>query len=160
MTATTTDSRTEQATPGVGRIARVTGPTIDVEFAPDEIPAIYNALVASVDKATIGQGEGIAEMTFEVNQHLGDNLVRAVALKPTDGLVRGMEVRDTGGPITVPVGDITKGHVFSVTGEVLNLPEGETLEITERWPIHRKPPRLDELEAKTEMIDAGIQATG
>src|SRR5690606_14853740 len=85
MTATTTDSPTEQAgTPGVGRIARVTGPVIDVEFAPDEIPAIYNALVASVDKSTIGQGEGTLEMTFEVNQHLGDNLVRAVALKPTD----------------------------------------------------------------------------
>src|SRR5690625_1007523 len=158
MTATTTDSRTEeQGTPGVGRIARVTGPVIDVEFPPDQIPAIYNAIVASVDKATIGQGEGTLEMTFEVNQHLGDNLVRAVALKPTDGLVRGMEVRDTGSPITVPVGDITKGHVFSVTGEVLNLPEGETLEITERWPIHRKPPRFDELEAKTEMFETGIK---
>ncbi|HLS74299.1 MAG TPA: F0F1 ATP synthase subunit beta [Actinomycetaceae bacterium] len=158
MTATTTDSRTEeQGTPGVGRIARVTGPVIDVEFPPDQIPAIYNAIVASVDKSTIGQGEGMLEMTFEVNQHLGDNLVRAVALKPTDGLVRGMEVRDTGSPITVPVGDITKGHVFSVTGEVLNLPEGETLEITERWPIHRKPPRFDELEAKTEMFETGIK---
>ena len=157
MTATTTDPSTEQAAPGVGRIARVTGPTIDVEFAPDEIPAIYNALVASVDKSTIGQGEGILEMTFEVNQHLGDNLVRAVALKPTDGLVRGMEVRDTGSPITVPVGDVTKGHVFSVTGEPLNLAEGETLEITERWPIHRKPPRFDELEAKTQMFETGIK---
>src|SRR5690625_1437948 len=157
MTATTTDSRTEQATPGVGRIARVTGPTIDVEFAPDEIPAIYNALVASVDKATIGQGEGIAEMTFEVNQHLGDNLVRAVALKPTDGLVRGMEVRDTGGPITVPVGDVTLGNVFSVTGEPLNLAEGETLEVTERWPIHRKPPSFDQLESKTTMFETGIK---
>ncbi|HLV05763.1 MAG TPA: F0F1 ATP synthase subunit beta [Actinomycetaceae bacterium] len=158
MTATTTDSHTEQAgTPGVGRIARVTGPVIDVEFAPDEIPAIYNALVASVDKSTIGQGEGTLEMTFEVNQHLGDNLVRAVALKPTDGLVRGMEVRDTGSPITVPVGDVTKGHVFSVTGEPLNLKEGEKLEITERWPIHRKPPNFDELEAKTQMFETGIK---
>src|SRR5690625_4972198 len=158
MTATTTDSRTEeQGTPGVGRIARVTGPVIDVEFPPDQIPAIYNAIVASVDKATIGQGEGTLEMTFEVNQHRRENLVRAVALKPTDGLVRGMEVRDTGSPITVPVGDITKGHVFSVTGEVLNLPEGETLEITERWPIHRKPPRFDELEANTGMFETGIE---
>ncbi|WP_413452320.1 F0F1 ATP synthase subunit beta [Georgenia phoenicis] len=157
MTATTTDSSTEQATPGVGRIARVTGPTIDVEFAPDEIPAIYNALVATVDKSTIGQGEGTLEMTFEVNQHLGDNLIRAVALKPTDGLVRGMEVRDTGSPITVPVGDITKGHVFSVTGEALNLKEGETLEVTERWPIHRKPPSFDQLESKTQMFETGIK---
>ena len=158
MTATTTDSRTEQPdAPGIGRIARVTGPTIDVEFAPDEIPAIYNALVATVDKSTIGQGEGTLEMTFEVNQHLGDNLVRAVALKPTDGLVRGMEVRDTGGPITVPVGDVTLGNVFSVTGEPLNLAEGEKLEVTERWPIHRKPPAFDELEAKTTMFETGIK---
>ncbi|WP_324649796.1 F0F1 ATP synthase subunit beta [Georgenia sp. H159] len=157
MTATTTDSRTEQAAPGVGRIARVTGPTIDVEFAPDEIPAIYNAIVATVDKSTIGQGEGTLDMTFEVNQHLGDNLVRAVALKPTDGLVRGMEVRDTGGPITVPVGDITLGHVFSVTGEPLNLEEGERLEVTERWPIHRKPPAFDQLESKTQMFETGIK---
>src|SRR5690625_361422 len=158
MTATTTDSQTEQpGTPGIGRIARVTGPTIDVEFAPDEIPAIYNALVATVDKSTIGQGEGTLEMTFEVNQHLGDNLVRAVALKPTDGLVRGMEVRDTGGPITVPVGDVTLGNVFSVTGEPLNLAEGEKLEVTERWPIHRKPPAFDELEAKTTMFETGIK---
>ncbi|WP_152188055.1 F0F1 ATP synthase subunit beta [Georgenia satyanarayanai] len=156
MTATT-ESRTEQAAPGVGRIARVTGPTIDVEFAPDEIPAIYNALVATVDKATIGQGEGMLDMTFEVNQHLGDNLIRAVALKPTDGLVRGMEVRDTGSPITVPVGDVTKGHVFSVTGEALNLKEGETLEVTERWPIHRKPPSFDQLESKTQMFETGIK---
>lgn len=156
MTATT-ESRTEQAAPGVGRIARVTGPTIDVEFAPDEIPAIYNALVATVDKSTIGQGEGTLDMTFEVNQHLGDNLIRAVALKPTDGLVRGMEVRDTGSPITVPVGDVTKGHVFSVTGEALNLKEGETLEVTERWPIHRKPPSFDQLESKTQMFETGIK---
>ncbi|MBD8061413.1 F0F1 ATP synthase subunit beta [Oceanitalea stevensii] len=157
MTATTTDSSTEQAAPGVGRIARVTGPTIDVEFAPDEIPSIYNALVATVDKSTIGQGEGMLEMTFEVNQHLGDNLIRAVALKPTDGLVRGMEVRDTGSPITVPVGDITKGHVFDVTGQPLNLKEGETLEVTERWPIHRKPPSFDQLESKTQMFETGIK---
>ncbi len=80
-------------------------------------------------------------MTLEVEQHLGESLVRAIALKPTDGLVRGAQVRDTGLPISVPVGDVTKGKVFNVTGEVLNLAEGEKLEITERWPIHRKPPR-------------------
>jgi len=158
MTASTTEAATEQPTaPGVGRIARVTGPTIDVEFAPDEVPSMYNALTVEVDKSTIGQGEGIVEMTFEVAQFLGDNLVRAVALKPTDGLVRGMPVRDTGGPITVPVGDVTKGRVFSVTGECLNLAEGEKLEVTERWPIHRKAPSFDELESKTQMFETGIK---
>ncbi|MEE6280640.1 F0F1 ATP synthase subunit beta [Georgenia sunbinii] len=158
MTATTTDSLTEQpSAPGVGRISRVIGPTIDVEFAPDQIPGMYNALVVTLDKATIGQGEGEVDMTFEVAQHLGDNLVRAIALKPTDGLVRGMAVRDTGEPITVPVGDVTKGHVFNVIGEPLNLKEGETLEITERWPIHRKPPSFDALESKTTMFETGIK---
>src|SRR5690625_2600030 len=158
MTATTTEAATEQPdAPGVGRIARVTGPTIDVEFAPDEVPGMYNALTVEVDKSTIGQGEGTIEMTFEVAQFLGDNLVRAVALKPTDGLVRGMPVRDTGGPITVPVGDVTKGRVFSVTGECLNLAEGETLEVTERWPIHRQAPSFDELESKTQMFETGIK---
>lgn len=82
-------------------------------------------------------------MTLEVAQHLGDNLVRTIALKPTDGLVRGARVRDTGGPITVPVGDVTKGHVFNVIGEPLNLKDGEQLDITERWPIHRQPPAFD-----------------
>ena len=83
--------------------------------------------------------------------------MRAIALKPTDGLVRGQEVRDTGGPITVPVGDVTKGKVFNVIGEVLNLKEGEKIEITERWPIHRKPPAFDQLESKTELFETGIK---
>src|SRR3954452_12627618 len=120
---------------GVGRIARVTGPVVDIEFPHDAIPGIYNAL-----KTTITIGEESTEITLEVAQHLGDDLVRAIALKPTDGLVRGGEVRDTGSPITVPVGDVTKGKVFNVIGDVLNLQDGEKLEITERWPIHRKPP--------------------
>ncbi|MFM9587763.1 F0F1 ATP synthase subunit beta, partial [Streptomyces caniscabiei] len=72
------------------------------------------------------------EITLEVAQHLGDDLVRAISLKPTDGMVRGQEVRDTGGPITVPVGDVTKGKVFNVTGDVLNAAPGETVEVTER----------------------------
>src|SRR6188768_4221248 len=104
-----------------------------------------------------GPGVGRVEMTLEVAQHLGDSLVRAIALKPTDGLVRGALVRDTGEAISVPVGDITKGHVFNVIGEVLNLKEGEKLEITERWPIHRKPPAFDQLESKTEMFETGIK---
>ena len=96
-------------------------------------------------------------MTLEVAQHLGDNMVRAIALKPTDGLVRGALVNDTGAPISVPVGDVTKGHVFNVIGEVLNGEPGEKIEITERWPIHRKPPAFDQLESKTSMFETGIK---
>jgi len=92
-----------------------------------------------------------------VAQHLGDNMVRAISMQPTDGLVRGAEVRDTGSPITVPVGEGTKGHVFNVVGECLNLEPGEKLEVTERWPIHRKPPAFAELEPKTEMLETGIK---
>ena len=83
--------------------------------------------------------------------------MRTVSLKPTDGLVRGSQVRDTGAPISVPVGDMTKGHVFNVTGDVLNLAPGERLEITERWPIHRRSPAFDQLESKEQMFETGIK---
>ncbi|MDO5720326.1 MAG: F0F1 ATP synthase subunit beta [Actinomycetaceae bacterium] len=146
-----------QKTPGVGRIARVIGPVVDLEFPPDQMPAMYNALHVDVDLTGQGEGSEQQTMTLEVAQFLGDNLVRAIALKPTDGLVRGAKVRDTGSPITVPVGDVTKGHVFNVTGECLNLEEGETLEINERWPIHRQPPHFDQLESKTKMFETGIK---
>ena len=142
-------SATKQAT-ATGRVARVTGPVVDVEFPHDSIPDIYNALQTTV---TLG-GETIT-LTLEVAQHLGDDLVRAIALKPTDGLVRGQEVRDTGGPITVPVGDATKGKVFNVLGEVLN--SDDKLEGVERWGIHRTPPPFDQLESKTQLFETGIK---
>src|SRR5450830_604619 len=141
----------------VGRVARVIGPVVDIEFPPDAMPEIYSALAVDIDLSAQGEGEASFTMTLEVEQHLGDNMVRAIALKPTDGLIRGAVVTDTGGPISVPVGDVTKGHVFDVTGNVLNLAEGETLEITERWPIHRKPPPFDQLESKTKMFETGIK---
>lgn len=135
----------------VGRIARVTGPVVDIEFPHDAIPDIYNALETTytVDGAVI-------KLTLEVAQHLGDDLVRAIALKPTDGLVRGQEVSDTGAPISVPVGDVTKGKVFNVLGEVLN-GDGKKIEIKERWPIHRKPPAFDQLESKSQLFETGIK---
>ena len=142
---------------GVGRVARVIGPVVDIEFPPDAIPDMYNALTTEIDMTSQGEGEGVITLTLEVAQHLGDSLVRAIALKPTDGLVRGARVVDTGGPISVPVGDVTKGHVFNVIGECLNLEEGEVLEVTERWPIHRKPPAFDQLESKTQMFETGIK---
>lgn len=140
-----------------GHISRVIGAIVDVEFPPDQMPDMYNALHTTLDLSSQGEGENIQTLTLEVAQYLGDNMVRTLALKPTDGLVRGQEVIDTGEPISVPVGDVTKGHVFNVTGDCLNLEENETLEIKERWPIHRKPPAFDELESKTQMFETGIK---
>ena len=101
----------DTTTPGTGRVTRIIGAVVDVEFPPDVIPTMYNALKVTI-QAT-GQGEEAHEITLEVAQHLGDNIVRTVSLKPTDGLVRGSQVRDTGAPISVPVGDMTKDHVLS-----------------------------------------------
>ena len=84
-------------------------------------------------------------------------MVRAISLQPTDGLVRGGQVQDTGGPISVPVGDVTLGKVFNATGACLNLEEGETLEVNERWGIHRSAPAFDQLESKTQMFETGIK---
>ena len=147
----------QEVDPTAGRVTRVQGSVIDVEFPVGYLPDIYNAL--KVDINTVGNTEGdtVHEITLEVEQHLGDSTVRAVALKPTDGLVRGALVRDTGGPISVPVGDVTKGHVFDVTGNILNAKPGEHIEVTERWPIHRNPPAFDQLESKTQMFETGIK---
>ena len=143
---------------GVGRVARVIGPVVDVEFPVDAMPDIYSALL--VDTTV---GGTTRTMTMEVALHIGDNMVRAIALKPTDGMQRGAEVRDTGAPISVPVGDITKGHVWNTTGDVLDV-DPSTIEIKEiegapngRWPIHRAAPKFDALESKTEMLETGIK---
>ncbi|MDX6296210.1 MAG: F-type H+/Na+-transporting ATPase subunit beta, partial [Nocardioidaceae bacterium] len=151
MTATLSENTAEKAH-GVGRVARVTGPVVDAEFAIDAIPAMYNAL--HVDLELEGEKK---TLTLEVAQHIGEGMVRAISMQSTDGLVRGASVIDTGIAIDVPVGDVTKGHVFNVIGECLNLKEGEELEITERWPIHRPAPDFDALEPKTEMFHTGIK---
>ena len=158
MTATIEEQDTEAPSGGIGRVSRVIGPVVDVEFPVDQMPEIYNALTV---ETTVG-GE-TRSMTMEVELHIGDNLVRAIALKPTDGMQRGTEVRDTGQPISVPVGDITKGHVWNVTGDVLDV-DPSTIEITEiegapngRWPIHRQAPKFDQLESKTQMLETGIK---
>jgi F-type H+-transporting ATPase subunit beta len=151
MTATL-DETTGEQTGAVGRIARVTGPVVDVEFAADSIPDMYNAL-----KVDLELGDTKRTLTLEVAQHIGEGMVRAISMQSTDGLVRGAAVSDTGGPISVPVGDVTKGHVFNAIGEVLNLKDGEKLEVEERWGIHRKAPAFDQLESKTEMFHTGIK---
>ncbi|MBK3574682.1 F0F1 ATP synthase subunit beta [Streptomyces sp. MBT65] len=135
-----------------GRVARVIGPVVDVEFPVDAMPEIYNALHVEVaDPALDGAKK---TLTLEVAQHLGDGLVRTISMQPTDGLVRQAAVTDTGTGITVPVGDFTKGKVFNTLGEVLNSEEKYE---GERWSIHRKAPRFDELESKTEMFETGVK---
>ncbi|MCH5676395.1 MULTISPECIES: F0F1 ATP synthase subunit beta [Streptomyces] len=146
MTATV-----ETAT-ATGRVARVIGPVVDVEFPVDAMPDIYNALHVEVaDPANEGEKK---TLTLEVAQHLGDGLVRTISMQPTDGLVRQAAVTDTGTGITVPVGDFTKGKVFNTLGEVLNVDEQYE---GERWSIHRKAPNFDELESKTEMFETGVK---
>jgi F-type H+/Na+-transporting ATPase subunit beta len=137
---------------GTGRVVRVIGPVVDAEFPRDAMPDIFNALHVDVTL-----GNETKTLTLEVALHLGDNIVRAISMQPTDGLVRGAEVRDTGKGITVPVGEVTKGHVFNVIGDCLNLKEGERLEVKERWEIHRPPPPFADLEPKTEMLETGIK---
>jgi F-type H+-transporting ATPase subunit beta len=145
----TTTAETATAT---GRVARVIGPVVDVEFPVDAIPEIYNALHVEVsDPANAGEKK---TLTLEVAQHLGDGLVRAISMQPTDGLVRQAVVTDTGAAISVPVGDFTKGKVFNTIGEVLNV---DAQYDGERWPIHRKAPNFDQLESKTEMFETGIK---
>jgi F-type H+-transporting ATPase subunit beta len=150
---TTTEENTAGAatSEGTGRVVRVIGPVVDVEFPAEQIPGIYNALHVDVKL-----GDEDRTLTLEVAQDIGDNVIRAIAMQPTDGLVRDAPVTDTGGPISVPVGDVTKGHVFNVLGETLDVPTA-SLEITERWGIHRDPPDFDQLEARTEILETGIK---
>jgi len=149
---TTTDTQSQQTARGVGRVVRVIGPVVDVEFPRDAMPEIFNALHTDVTLSG-----GTKTLTLEVALHLGDNVVRAISMGTTDGMVRGAEVRDTGSAITVPVGDGTKGKVFNVIGECLNLEEGQKLEVSDRWGIHRQPPAFADLEPKTEMLETGVK---
>ncbi len=130
-----------------GRIEEIQGVVIEATFPNGELPEIYNAL-------TIARGEGEV-LTLEVQQHLGDDRVRCVAMDSTDGLARGMEVVDTGGPITVPVGNGTLGRIFNLLGEPIDL--GGDVEYDERWPIHRPAPTVENLMPTTEMFETGIK---
>src|SRR3982750_793650 len=123
MTATINETAATSAA-NSGRIARVIGPVVDIEFPTDSMPEMYNLLETELTLA----GE-TKKLSLEVAQHIGEGMVRAISLQPTDGLVRGATVTDTGSPITVPVGDATLGHVFNTLGECLNLKEGEKLEV-------------------------------
>ena len=134
-----------------GRVVQVIGPVIDVEFAREELPPIYNAVHIE------GETAGIKlNLTAEVMQHLGNNVARCVAMSSTDGLTRGMEATDTGSPIRVPVGNGTLGRVFNVLGETVDNDPAEVA-ATDIWPIHRPAPKLEDQSTSTEMLETGIK---
>jgi F-type H+/Na+-transporting ATPase subunit beta len=137
-----------------GTVIQITGPVIDVEFPPGELPAIYNALEIDRPKAD-GNGGGDGKLVVEVQQHLGNNWVRAVAMSSTDGLARGLEVRDTGAPITVPVGEPTLGRVFDVLGHAID-GKGDVTSAN-NLPIHRDPPSFEEMETEAQVFETGIK---
>jgi F-type H+/Na+-transporting ATPase subunit beta len=130
----------------VGRIVEIKGVVIDAVFSSG-LPAIYNALEIPLPDG--------GRLVAEVQQHLGDGRVRAIAMDATDGLARGLDVVDTGGPITVPVGERTLGRIFNVLGEPVD--KGDPVEEGERWPIHREPPSFDSLSPTTEIFETGIK---
>ncbi|HEX8099014.1 MAG TPA: F0F1 ATP synthase subunit beta [Actinomycetota bacterium] len=132
-----------------GRVVRVIGPVVDVDFPPDALPEINTAL--EVERTL--DGETIT-ITCEVAQHLGDSTVRTVAMRPTDGVVRGTPVKNLGRSISVPVGEKVLGHVYNVLGEPLDT---EKVDAEDYWPVHREAPRFDELESRTEMFETGIK---
>jgi F-type H+/Na+-transporting ATPase subunit beta len=136
----------------VGKVVQVIGPVLDVEFEPERLPELYNALVID----TPGNGAPPVRLVAEVQQHIGRNQVRAVAMSSTDGVVRGMDVVDSGTAITVPVGNAALGRILNVLGEPVD--EGDPIPAdAERWPIHRETPKFVDLEPKTEVFETGIK---
>jgi F-type H+-transporting ATPase subunit beta len=133
-----------------GRIEEIKGVVVDAVFTTDDLPDIYNALEVDIERG--GEKE---TLVCEVQQHLGDDRVRAVAMDATDGLARGVEIRDTGGPITVPVGKATLGRIFNVLGETID--EAGDIDVEERWPIHRDAPNVEDLTPTQEIFETGIK---
>ncbi|MGZ5310039.1 MAG: F0F1 ATP synthase subunit beta, partial [Solirubrobacterales bacterium] len=133
----------------VGKVEQVTGVVIDVAF-DGELPEIFSAL-----KIEMGEGKEKRDLICEVQQHLGDDRLRAIAMDATDGLHRGDEVVDTGGPITVPVGKETLGRIFNLLGEPID--EGKAVKGDEQWPIHRPAPEVEDLTPTQEILETGIK---
>ena len=134
-----------------GKVVQVIGPVVDIEFSPDQLPSIYNAV-----KIQEKDGEHEFNLTVEVMQHIGDNTVRTVAMSSTDGLVRGMEAIDTGAPIKIPVGKGTLGRVFNVLGETVDHDDTPVV-ADEMWPIHRPAPAFDQQATTTQILETGIK---
>ena len=134
-----------------GRVLQVIGPVIDVEFLPEHLPAIYNAVSIETEADCVKR-----TIIAEVMQHLGDSTVRCVAMSSTDGLMRGMQALDTGSPIKVPVGQGTLGRIFNVLGETVDNDAKEVV-ADDRWPIHRPAPKLEDQTTSTEILETGIK---
>lgn len=134
-----------------GKVVQVIGPVVDIEFSPDQLPAIYNAV-----KIQGKNGDLELNLTVEVMQHIGDNTVRAVAMSSTDGLVRGMAAADTGSPIKIPVGNGTLGRVFNVLGETVDH-DDTPVQADDHWPIHRPAPAFDQQATSTQILETGIK---
>ena len=131
---------------GKGKVTQVIGTVVDIEFLPDELPALYNAIEIPMDGGKV---------VLEAQGHIGNNWVRCLALSSTDGLGRGIEAIDTGAPLTVPVGKATLGRLFNVMGEPIdNL---GAVEAAEHWLIHRSPPSFEEQETSTQMLETGLK---
>jgi F-type H+-transporting ATPase subunit beta len=136
----------------VGKVVQVIGPVVDIEFEGGHLPEIYNA----VSIKTKGQGNTTIDVVCEVEQHLGENRVRTVAMKPTDGMQRGMEAVDTGAPISMPVGPATLGRVMNVLGEPVDYPD-RPVNSTEHWSIHRHAPTMEDQSTELQMFETGIK---
>jgi F-type H+-transporting ATPase subunit beta len=134
-----------------GKVVQIIGPVLDIEFPDGQLPAIYNAV-----RVTGDAGGQKVDLIVEVEQHLGENRVRTVAMKPTDGLQRGMIATDEGAPISMPVGPQTLGRVMNVLGEPVDFPD-QPVNSKERWPIHRKAPSLEEQSTELKMFETGIK---
>ena len=134
-----------------GRVVQVIGPVVDIEFADGHLPDIYNAV-----RVMAASGSNAIDVVVEVEQHLGEGRVRTIAMKPTDGMQRGMVAVDTGAPISVPVGPKTLGRVLNVLGEPVDFPD-QPVQSAERWPIHRQAPNLESQSTELEMFETGIK---
>ncbi|WP_044749356.1 F0F1 ATP synthase subunit beta [Aeribacillus alveayuensis] len=137
-----------------GRVLQVMGPVVDVKFEGGHLPAIYNAL--KIEHKARNENEIDIDLTLEVALHLGDDTVRTIAMASTDGLIRGMEVIDTGAPISVPVGEVTLGRVFNVLGEPIDL-AGEIPADARRDSIHKPAPKFEQLSTQVEILETGIK---
>jgi F-type H+/Na+-transporting ATPase subunit beta len=162
--AATTQTQAEQqqrnGDAGVGTVEEVQGVVVEVSFPDENLPEIYNALEIELEPESAKGSEAQPEesggkLVLEVQQHLGDDRVRAVAMDATDGLSRGAKVRDTGGPITVPVGEVTLGRIFNLLGDPID--ERGEVNAEERWPIHRPAPSVEDLTPTREIFETGIK---
>src|SRR5687768_15681014 len=151
MTVTDTTAATGGKELKDGRVVAIAGPVVDIEFPPDSLPEINHIVELEI---TV-EGNQIVVLG-EVAQQIGDNRVRVICLKPTDGLTRGTVVKNLGHGLQVPVGDVVLGHIFNVWGDPLDVP-ADSIDVKERWEIHRPAPNFADLEPTTQMFETGIK---